>query len=131
MAEIHQFKNLSDERGSLVSIESNKNIPFDIKRIYYMYGCASNEPRGFHAHKQLQQIAIAISGSCKILLDDGVNKEWVDLNSPEKGVYIGNMIWREMHDFSDDCILMVLADEYYNEADYIRDYDNFISQVKT
>lgn len=130
MADIYQFKNLGDGRGSLVSLESNKNLPFNIKRVYYMYGCTPTKPRGFHAHRELQQIAIAISGSCRILLDDGITKKWLQLNSPEQGVHIGNMVWHEMHDFSDDCILMVLADDFYDEADYIRDYDQFTNSMR-
>ena len=91
-----------------------------------MYNTVNGVRRGYHAHKSLQQVLICIHGSCKILLDDGADKEIVPLNDPSVGLYIGNNIWREMFDFSDDAVLMVLASEYYNESDYIRNYDDFL-----
>jgi dTDP-4-dehydrorhamnose 3,5-epimerase-like enzyme len=115
-----------DARGSLISLESQKNIPFEIKRVYYIFGTLPGVSRGFHAHKALEQIIVCISGSCRFVLDDGVKKEEVVLNSPEKSVLIKSMIWREMHDFSTDCIILVLASDYYDEGDYIRDYQDFI-----
>ena len=125
-----EFNILGDDRGALVSIEGEKNIPFDIKRVYYIYGVQPGIARGFHAHKALEQIAVCVSGQCKMLLDDGKNKEEVWLNSPEKGIYIRNMVWREMHEFSADCVLLVLASARYDEVDYIRDYSVFLAQVK-
>lgn len=121
---------LGDDRGQLVAIEENKQVPFDIKRVYYIYGTGSSVSRGFHAHKELEQMAICVSGSCKMLLDNGVNKSKVLLDSPAKGVQISPMIWHEMHDFSEDCVLLVLASEHYDEADYIRDYDEFLTCSK-
>ncbi len=124
------FNILGDERGSLIAIEELKDIPFEIKRVYYIFGTKQNVRRGFHAHKDLQQIAICVSGSCKFLLDSG--KKRVDnivLDTPNKGLFIDKMIWREMYDFSEDCVLLVLASEYYDESDYIRDYDKFLSVV--
>ena len=120
-----QFKEISDSRGGLVALEQNQNIPFDIKRVYYIYGTPENVRRGFHAHKAIEQVAICVSGACSFLLDDG--REQVDfrLDSPSIGLYIGNNIWHEMYDFTEDCVLMVLASDYYDEADYIRDYDEF------
>ena len=115
-----------DERGQLISLESNKNIPFNIKRVYYIYNTLTNVRRGFHAHKCLEQILICIHGSCKILLDDGKKKEIAVLDQPTVGLFIGSMIWREMYDFSSDCVLMVLANALYNEADYIRNYQIFL-----
>lgn len=123
------FSGLGDDRGSLISLEARKNIPFDIKRVYYIFGTKPGVARGFHAHKALQQVAICVSGKCKMLLDNGKEKAEVWLDSPAKGILIENMIWREMHDFSEDCVLMVLASEYYDEEDYIRDYDEFIKVV--
>jgi dTDP-4-dehydrorhamnose 3,5-epimerase-like enzyme len=123
------FKSLGDERGGLVSLESNKEIPFKVKRIYYIFGTKENVSRGFHAHKELKQVAVCVSGSCIMLLDDGNNKEKITLDSPTKGIVINKMIWREMHDFSSDCVLLVLASEYYDESDYIREYENFIKIV--
>jgi dTDP-4-dehydrorhamnose 3,5-epimerase-like enzyme len=120
---------LGDERGSLVAIEANKHIPFDVKRVYYIFGTQPGVSRGFHAHKNLQQLAVCVSGKCRMLLDDGINKESVWLDSPTKGLLIGNNVWREMHEFSDDCVLLVLASEHYDESDYIRDYSEFCSAV--
>lgn len=124
-----EFKKLGDERGSLVSLEQNKNIPFEIKRIYYIFGTKNGVSRGFHAHKNLQQVAICVKGSCRFLLDDGKTKEEIILDSPDTGLYINNFIWREMHDFSEDCVLMVLASELYDESDYIRNYQDFLNQI--
>ena len=120
---------LGDEKGSLIALEENKNIPFDIKRVYYIYGTKKHIRRGFHAHKNLTQVLICINGSCKVLLDDFQKKEIHELNSPDKGLTIDSMIWREMYDFSDNCILMVVANDFYNEDDYIRNYTDFISFI--
>ncbi|WP_127555570.1 sugar 3,4-ketoisomerase [Saccharospirillum alexandrii] len=119
------FPSLGDDRGSLVALEGSKTIPFDIKRVYYIFGTRSDVSRGFHAHKALKQIAICITGQCKMLLDNGIEKQEVWLNSPTRGLYIDDMIWREMHEFSSDCVLLVLASEHYCESDYIRDYKVF------
>jgi len=119
------LKSLGDERGSLVAIEGNKDIPFNIKRVYYIFATKQEVARGFHAHKQLQQVAVCVAGKCKMILDDGANKEEVWLDSPNKSVLIENMVWHEIHDFSEDCVLMVLANAHYDEADYIRDYNEF------
>jgi dTDP-4-dehydrorhamnose 3,5-epimerase-like enzyme len=126
---IIKFKKLGDIRGSLVALEDGKDIPFRIKRVYYIYGTKEGVSRGFHAHKELSQVAICINGSCKFLLDNGNKKENILLNTPEKGLLIEKMVWREMYDFSDDCILMVLASEHYDESDYIRDYDEFLEAL--
>jgi len=121
---------LEDERGSLVAIEVNKHIPFEVKRVYYIFGTQSGVSRGFHAHKNLQQLAVCVAGKCRMLLDDGISKESVWLDSPTKGLLIGNNVWREMHEFSDDCVLLVLASEYYDESDYIRNYSDFLKVLK-
>jgi dTDP-4-dehydrorhamnose 3,5-epimerase-like enzyme len=126
---ILDFKILGDDRGSLISIEQSKNIPFDIKRVYYIFGTKKNIRRGFHAHKKLKQVAVCISGSCEFLLDDGKTKKTTLLNSPDKGLLINDMIWHEMYNFSSDCVLMVLADDFYDESDYIRNYDEFLKVV--
>ena len=117
--------NKSDTRGSLVVAEAQKNIPFDIKRVYCLYNL-NKEPRGFHAHKELQQVVVCLSGSCKFLLDNGQEKEVVDLNVKTSGIFVDKMIWHEMYNFSSDCVLMVLASDHYDEADYIRDYNKFV-----
>lgn len=114
-----------DKRGSLVAIESDRNVPFKVKRVYYIFNTKHDVIRGFHAHIKLRQFLVCVSGSCKILLDNGKEKSEWELNSPQKGLLIKSMIWREMYDFSPDCVLMVLADDYYNEHDYIRNYEEF------
>lgn len=122
-----EFNKLGDDRGSLISLEGNVNIPFDIRRVYYIFGTKQNVARGFHAHKDLQQVAICVKGECKFILDDGKKRESIRLNKPNVGLYIDSMKWREMHDFSEDCVLMVLASHQYDESDYIRNYDDFIT----
>lgn len=124
------FPALGDERGSLVALESEKTVPFPIKRVYYIFGTNAGVSRGFHAHKRLQQVALCITGKCRMILDDGRQRNKVWLDSPNKGLIIGDLVWREMHDFSEDCVLLVLASEHYDEADYIRDYDKFKEIVK-
>ena len=118
-----------DNRGSLIALEKNHNVPFDIKRVYYIYDTKRNVPRGFHAHEKLEQLLVCVNGSCKIKLDDGKTQKIYELNSPEVGLYIGEMIWREMYDFSQGCVLMVIASEYYNKEEYIRNYDEFIKKI--
>ena len=120
------FQVLGDDRGSLVALESGKEVPFEIKRVYYIYDTKAGVARGFHAHQALKQVAVCVRGHCRFVLDNGVHKEEVVLSSPHQGLLIEDMIWREMHDFSEDCVLMVLASEHYDEADYIRDYDAFL-----
>jgi dTDP-4-dehydrorhamnose 3,5-epimerase-like enzyme len=115
-----------DDRGSLVALEEENNIPFSIKRVYYIFDTKEGVRRGFHAHKKLKQVAIAVKGSCRFLLDDGTERIEVVLDNPAQGLLIESCIWREMYDFSSDCVLMVLADSHYDENDYIRDYDAFI-----
>lgn len=115
-----------DERGSLVALEEGKNIPFQVKRVYYMFNTKGGVRRGFHAHKTLKQVAIAVRGSCRFLLDDGQERVEVMLDNPAQGLVIESFMWREMYDFSEDCVLMVLADQLYDESDYIRDYSQFI-----
>ena len=121
-----EFKHLGDDRGGLISLEQNQDIPFGIKRIYYIFDTQEDVARGFHAHKDLQQVAICVKGSCRFILDNGVQRESVILDKPNVGLYIDSMKWREMHDFSNDCVLMVLASNHYDEADYIRNYDDFL-----
>ncbi len=119
-----------DRRGKLISLEGNKNVPFEIRRIYYMFDTLPNEARGFHAHKDLEQIIIAMDGACRFVLDDGARREQVLLNRPDVGLYIGKNMWREMHDFSYGCKLVVLASEYYDEREYIRSYDEFLKGIE-
>lgn len=123
-------KILGDERGQLVAIEGSKDIPFDIKRVFYIYGTQSGIPRGNHSHYKTRQYLIAVAGSCKVTLDDGISKSVYSLDSPNIGLLQNKMVWGVMHDFSKDCVLLVLADEYYDAKDYIVDYDQFISLVR-
>ena len=124
------FKSLGDERGSLVSLEGNKSVPFDIKRVYYIFGTKEGISRGFHAHRNLKQVAVCVIGSCRFILDNGNQRDEVVLDKSTTGLLIDNLIWREIYDFSPDCVLMVLANEHYNESDYIRDYQGFIKEVE-
>lgn len=128
--ELINFKTLGDERGSLIAIEEGYNTPFEIKRVYYIFDTKVGVERGFHAHINLKQIAIAVKGSCTFVLDDGNKRKELTLNNPNQGLFIEGLIWREMKDFSEDCVLIVLASEHYNEKDYIRSYDKFLEVVK-
>jgi dTDP-4-dehydrorhamnose 3,5-epimerase len=114
-----------DERGSLIALEQSTGVPFPIARVYFIYDTKEGVSRGFHAHRALRQLAVCVAGSCTMVLDDGRDRFEVRLDSPERGIEIGPMIWREMHDFSPDCVVAVLADAPYDEADYIRDYSAF------
>ena len=125
------FQTLGDERGSLVALEigMEKAVPFDIRRVYYIYHTAEGVSRGFHAHRNLKQVAICVAGQCRMLLDNGATREETWLNSPTKGLLIESMVWRVMYDFSEDCVLLVLASEHYDETDYIRGYSEFLKEV--
>ena len=120
---------LGDNRGQLVAIEGQKDVPFDIKRIFYIYGTQPDMPRGQHSHHKTKQYLIAVKGSCKVTLDDGNQKATYDLNQPNIGLLQRALVWGTMHDFTPDCVLLVLASEHYDEADYIRDYNDFIKMV--
>jgi len=123
------FQPLGDERGSLVALEGNKSVPFDIKRVYYIFGTKEGVSRGFHAHLNLKQVAVCVTGSCRFVLDNGKQREEVVLDKSTIGLLINDLTWREMYDFSPDCVLMVLASEHYDESDYIRDYQEFLKAV--
>jgi len=123
------FKAIGDEKGSLVALESDGNIPFNIKRVYYIFDTKQGVSRGFHAHRNLKQVVVCIVGSCCFVLDDGQVKEEVVLDCPTKGLMIEGLVWREMYDFSLDCVLMVLANKHYDELDYIRNYNDFLEAV--
>jgi dTDP-4-dehydrorhamnose 3,5-epimerase-like enzyme len=124
------IKTLGDERGHLIALENDKSVPFAIKRVYYLTDTQPGVPRGFHAHKELTQVAVCVSGRCLMKMDDGHTQEEVWLDAPDKAIVIEKMIWHEMHDFSSDCVLLVLASDFYDEQDYIRNYDAFMEQVK-
>lgn len=118
-----------DERGRLVIAESNKDIPFEIKRIFYIYGTEKDTVRGQHANRNSEFVFLNIKGSSKILIDDGKEKRIIELDKPNKGLYINKMVWKDMYDFSDDSILLVLSSELYDAKEYIRNYDEFIMEV--
>lgn len=120
-----EFPPLGDDRGHLVALEGNVNIPFDIKRVYYLFSTKQDVTRGLHAHLVLKQVMLCITGSCKVLLDNGVDKESVVLDSSTRGLLVESLVWREMSQFSSDCVLLVIASEHYDESDYIRDYSVF------
>ncbi|EGQ9884116.1 TPA: WxcM-like domain-containing protein [Vibrio vulnificus] len=130
MVKILHFNALGDERGSLIALEQNNDIPFEVKRIYYIFDTKLNVVRGLHAHKNLKQVAIALKGSCRFVLDNGKAREDVWLKSPNEGLLIDSCLWREMHDFSEDCVLMVIASEKYDESDYIRNYEDFLKECE-
>jgi hypothetical protein len=118
-------KVFGDERGKLVSLEAGIDVPFEIKRVFYIYGTSSDRPRGHHAHYKTKQYLVAVSGSCKVTLDNGRTKELFELSGPSVGLSQDEMVWGTMHDFSPDCVLMVLANEKYDILDYIHSYDDF------
>jgi len=119
------LKAIRDTRGLLVVAEALQSIPFDIKRIYFLRDLKPDAPRGFHAHKRLEQVAVCVAGACSFILDNGRSREAVRCESPAKGLYVGPMVWHEMHDFSPGCIILMLASDVYDETDYIRDIVEF------
>ncbi len=130
MIKTFKFKKIADDRGALTPIEELRDVPFTIKRVYYMYDTEVDFIRGRHAHKTLEQVLICVHGNCKVLLDNGKNKEIIELDRKDVGLYIGPNMWREMFNFTKDCTLMVLASDYYKESDYIRKYDEFLRYIK-
>lgn len=125
-----EFNDLGDERGKLVVIEGNQSIPFEIKRVFYIYDSDSDVVRGQHANRESEFVLINVSGSSKVYIDDGTENMVVELNRPMMGVYIPKMVWKDMYDFSEDSVLLVLANTHYDAKEYIRDYDEYISIVK-
>ncbi|AGY76817.1 sugar 3,4-ketoisomerase [Clostridium autoethanogenum] len=125
-----KFKDITDKYGHLTPVEGKIDIPFEIKRVYYITRVQDGITRGFHSHKKLHQVLICLNGSVKIRLKNPENEEIVELKDPSVGLYIGPMIWREMFDFTEDSVLLVLASEYYNENDYIRNYDFYLEEAK-
>lgn len=121
-----ELPKLSDKRGHLSFIENHRHIPFEMKRIYYLYDVPLNEERGGHAHKELHQLIIAIAGSFNIVLDDGNEKKIFHLSKPFEGLYVSPMIWREILNFSQGAVCLVLASDFYDEEDYYRNYQDFL-----
>lgn len=123
---IINFETHPDERGKLCSLSNNKEIPFEIKRIYYTWDMPKEAIRGGHAHKKLDEVMVCLSGSCDFVLDDGNEKITITLDSPNKGLYIKADLWRDFRNFSDNCVVILIASDYYDTNDYIRDYNKYL-----
>jgi len=121
---------IHNRAGNITIVENSKDIPFEVKRVYYLYDIPGGESRGGHAHRKLHQLIVAASGSFSILIDDGTNKKIITLNRPDYGLVIVPGVWRELMDFSSGAICLVLASEEYDESDYIRDYNEFIREKR-
>ena len=119
-----------DNRGHLISFEKCNNCPFDVKRSFYIFDTVPGIVRGNHANRNSEFLLIAISGSCKIKVDDGKRQEIIELNTPQKALYLGRMMWKEMYDFSYNAILLVLTNTLYDEKEYIRNYDEYLKEIK-
>lgn len=124
-----KFKNINDRYGNLTPIEEKHDVPFEIKRIYYISGVEKGCERGFHAHRRLHQVLICLNGSVKIRVKTPGSEEVFTLNKCDEGLYIGKLVWREMFDFSEGSVLLVLASEYYDENDYIRNFDFYLQEA--
>lgn len=128
---ILEFIDLGDERGNLVVIEGEGiHIPFDIKRVFYIYGSDSAVVRGQHANRETEFLLVNVSGTSKVRVDNGNEQEIIELNRPRMGLYLAPMVWKDMYDFSEDSVLLVLASRHYDPDEYIRDYDKYIEEVR-
>lgn len=127
-AELISLSPHGDPRGYLVALESNSNVPFEIRRVYYIYKTQENIVRGHHAHKKLRQLLVAVSGSVEIHCEYNGKKDVFVLDTPEKGLLIDGLVWHTMEKFSPDCVLMCLASDFYDEADYIRNFQDFLKE---
>ncbi len=126
---ILEFGDLGDERGKLVVVEGAMDIPFEIKRVFYIYGSDSSVIRGQHANRDSEFVLINVSGSSKVRVDNGFEEEIIELNRPRMGLYLPTMVWKDMYDFSEDSVLLVLANTHYDGNEYIRDYDEYLKEV--
>ena len=126
---IINFKDLGDERGKLVVIEGNKDIPFEIQRVFYIYGSDADVVRGQHANRESEFVLINVAGTSKVRITDGKEEFIVELNKPMMGVYIPKMVWKDMYDFSSDSVLLVLASTHYDGKEYIRNYEDYLVEV--
>lgn len=128
---ILEFGEFGDERGNLVVAEgSGRDIPFEIKRVFYLYGSDATIVRGQHANRRTEFVLINVSGTSRVKVDNGFEQDIIELNKPRMGLYIPTMMWKDMYDFSADSVLLCLASEHYDDAEYIRDYDAFLREVK-
>ncbi len=126
---ILEFKDLGDERGNLVVVEGESDIPFAIKRVFYIYGSDPEVIRGQHANRRTEFVMINVSGTSKVKVDNGLESEIIELNRPRMGLYLPVNLWKDMYDFSEDSVLLVLASEHYDSSEYIRDYNQFLEVV--
>lgn len=127
-----EFKDLGDERGNLVVIEGEgMDIPFDIKRVFYIYGSDSTVVRGQHANRETEFLLVNVSGTSKVRVDNGRESKIIELNRPRMGLYLTSMLWKDMYDFSEDSVLLVLASRHYDAKEYIRDYDAYLAEIKS
>lgn len=129
-AKFIRFKQMGDDRGHLVVVEGGKDIPFEIARVFYIYGSDPDVVRGRHANRKSEFVLINVSGTSKVKVDDGHTTEIFELNEPHTGIYIPQMIWKDMYDFSSDSVLLVLSNEKYKPDEYIKDYDEYISIIR-
>lgn len=126
-----EFADLGDERGNLVVIEGEgMDIPFDIKRVFYIYGSDSTVVRGQHANRETEFLLVNVSGNSKVRVDNGEESAIIELNRPRMGLYLSSMLWKDMYDFSEDSVLLVLASRHYDEKEYIRDYDTYLQALR-
>lgn len=125
-----KFKDISNKYGHLTPIEGNYDIPYEMKRIFYIYGVPNDDARGYHAHRKTYQTLICVHGSLKVRVKNPNSEEIFTLDSPDKGLMIGPMVWGEQFDYSDDAVLLVLTSEYFDEDDYIRNYDIYLEEAK-
>ena len=124
------FNELGDERGHLVVVEGKQDLPFDINRIFYIYGSDPSVVRGQHANRETEFVLINVSGKSKIRISDGIDKLVIELNKPNMGVYLPKMVWKDMYDFSDDSVLLALASTHYDAQEYIRNYEEYVKEIK-
>ena len=124
------FPDLGDERGNLVVVEGGSAIPFEIKRIFYIYGSDAEVVRGCHANLRSEFVMINVSGTSRVRVDNGHESRIIDLDRPRMGLYLKNMLWKEMYDFSPNSVLLVLSNEHYDPAEYIRDYDDYLKIIR-
>lgn len=128
---ILEFSDLGDERGNLVVVEgSGVDIPFEVKRVFYIYGSDAEVIRGRHANRKTEFVMINVSGKSKVKVDNGYEQQIIELNRPRMGLYLSTMVWKDMYDFSEDSVLLVLASEHYDSTEYIRDYDDYIREIR-
>ncbi len=126
LCEVLNFKDLGDDRGGLVAVEGMKDVPFEIKRVFYIFGTDPDIRRGQHANLESEFVLINVSGTSKVWATDGKNEQIIELDRPMKGVYLPKMVWKDMYDFSEDSVLLVLASTHYDGSEYIRDYNEYL-----